>query len=185
MHLKFQVRQAAETLCLGGVVAYPTEAMYGFGCLPGEGTAADAIFELKQRSPAAGVILIAADIDQIFPWANPDQEELKNLCRKTKTPTTWVVSARSDTPLWLTGGRNTIALRITRHPLAAALCEAADSALVSTSANRSGHPPARSAIAVRYRFGKELDFVLAGAIGAARRPSEIRSARSGDILRKG
>ncbi len=74
---------------------------------------------------------------------------------------------------------------MTAHPLAARLCEAFGGPLVSTSANASGRPPARTALAVRRALGRRVDYVLTGAIGGAAGPSQIRDARDGRVLRAG
>jgi L-threonylcarbamoyladenylate synthase len=85
----------------------------------------------------------------------------------------------------LTGSHDCLAVRVTAHPLAARLCDEYGAAIVSTSANISNRPPARTALAVRRIFGDQLDYILNGATGGRSRPSEIRDARSGKILRKG
>jgi L-threonylcarbamoyladenylate synthase len=76
-------------------------------------------------------------------------------------------------------------VRVTAHAQTAALCRAAGRAIVSTSANRSGRPAARSGVQVRRWFGKEVDFVLGGATGGLAGPTEIRDAISGAVLRSG
>jgi L-threonylcarbamoyladenylate synthase len=96
-----------------------------------------------------------------------------------------VLPARRGVPALLTGGRTTLAVRVTDHALARRLCERARSALVSTSANRSRHPPLRTALAVRRALGRELDFVLAGPLGGLRGPTPIRDGRTGAYLRHG
>jgi L-threonylcarbamoyladenylate synthase len=78
-----------------------------------------------------------------------------------------------------------LAVRVTAHPLAAALCRACGHPLVSTSANRSGRPALRSARAVRIQLGRALDGLLPGPTGGAARPTAIRDLRSGQQLRAG
>jgi L-threonylcarbamoyladenylate synthase len=85
----------------------------------------------------------------------------------------------------LTGGRPTIAVRVSAHPIVQRLCRRTGSALVSTSANLSGAAPARTALAVRRRLGRFVDFVLAGPLGDSARPTEIRDAATGRVLRAG
>ena len=98
---------------------------------------------------------------------------------------TWLVTAGPLTPEWITGGRPKVAIRVTRHPVAAGLCLASGLPLVSTSANRRGKPPARSALGARLRFGARLDLVVGGATGGAAGPTEIRDAASGRLVRAG
>jgi L-threonylcarbamoyladenylate synthase len=180
------IRQAARAIWEGGIVAYPTEGVYGLGCLPGSAATVERLLRLKSRSVAAGLILIAADLEQLDDWIQPDSMEARRLRRLRKQAITWIVSARLDTPNWLTGGQQTLAVRVTDHPVAAALCRAADSALVSTSANLSGKSPALTALGVRRRFGRALDCVLGGAVGPNRGlATEIRRARNNAVVRPG
>ena len=180
------INKAGRILRSGGVVAYPTEGVYGLGCLPGSALAVQRLLQIKSRSADAGLIVIAAELEQLEDWIQPDRKEARRLRGKPKRATTWIVSARPDTPSWLTGGRDTLAVRVTTHPVAAALCREADTALVSTSANVSGRPPALTALGVRRRFGTALDCVLAGAVGPDRgSATEIRRAQNNALLRPG
>jgi L-threonylcarbamoyladenylate synthase len=179
----FHIRRAAEVLYEGGVIAYPTEGVYGLGCLPGDGDAVERLMNIKGREQSAGLILLAADLELLEEWIAPSALEIERLEQPHSYPTTWIVTAAAHTPDWLTGGRPTVAVRITDHPVAAALSLAADQALVSTSANRSGYPAARSALLTRLRLGQELDYVVSGALGNAAGPSEIRVAIDNTVLR--
>jgi len=181
---RIKIRRAAEAIRAGGIVAYPTEAVYGLGCDPANHRAVQRILALKRRLEAAGLIIIAADLEQLADWIDPDATEARRL-REPGALVTWVVTAGPATPIWITGGRPTVAVRVTRHPVAAALCRAAHTPIVSTSANRSGCAPARSERAVRIAFGTTIDHVLTGPTGSAEQPSEIRLARSGAVLRPG
>ncbi len=98
-------------------------------------------------------------------------------------PITWVVTADPQAADWITGGRPTIAVRITRHPVAADLCRLSETPLVSTSANRAGRAPARTALTVRKQFGRQIDLVISGQTGDQLNPTEIREARTGAVLR--
>lgn len=179
-----KLRQAAQVLAGGGLVAYPTEAVYGLGCDPGNGAAVRRLLALKQRSEAKGLILIAADWSQLEPFVEALESERMARIRATwPGPFTWLLPARPHTPRWLTGAHRTLAVRVTAHPLAAALCQVAGHALVSTSANRAGRPPARNALQVRRRLGAAVDCLLVGACGGAARCSQIRDGLTGRILR--
>ncbi|MGH8040514.1 MAG: L-threonylcarbamoyladenylate synthase, partial [Rudaea sp.] len=98
-------------------------------------------------------------------------------------PHTWIFPRAATTPMWLAGAHAGIALRVTAHPLAAALCRAFGGALVSTSANRHGEPPARSAAQARAAFGTELAYILDGETSGLDRPTTIRDALSGETIR--
>ncbi len=176
------LRQAARIINDGGVIAYPTEGVFGLGCDPGCDEAVMRILALKERSASAGLILIAANRGQLDGWINPSVDEEQALS-DTNTLVTWVVTADTRCPEWITGGRSTCAIRMTQHPVAAALCRETELPLVSTSANRHGHNDARTALAVRRLFGRHLDFIMPGTTGTAAGPSEIRIARTGTVLR--
>jgi len=170
----------------GGVVAYPTEGVFGVGCLPWETQAIERILALKRRSARKGLLLIAASIDQLASLVTlPTGGLREEILASWPGPVTWVLPARHRLPSILTGGRSTLAVRVTAHPIASALCAAAQSALVSTSANYSGRPPLRSALAVRRHLGGTLDFTLAGPLGDLAGPTPIRDGESGAYLRGG
>jgi L-threonylcarbamoyladenylate synthase len=109
----------------------------------------------------------------------------KKLESRVDRPITWLVPATQSVPYWITGEHHSIAVRLTAHPVAAALCEAADSPLVSTSANIAGSPPARNTFVLRRRFGPLVDYVVPGRCGPATGPSEIRDLASGKVIRPG
>lgn len=183
MSLSIPIQKAARILRQGGVIAYPTEGVFGLGCLPGEAEAVDRILEIKQRDPAQGLILVAARKDQLAPWARlPEEAELPSTLAR---PVTWLVPARASVPYNIRGSHETVAVRLTAHPVAAELCKAADSAIVSTSANVSGRQPARTPFALRKQFGRLVDYVVPGDCGPATGVSEIRDLRSGAVLRAG
>ncbi len=176
------LRQAAQIIHKGGVIAYPTEGVFGLGCDPGCYEAVLRILRLKERAVAAGLILIAADRGQLNGWINPSADEERALSGADRSMT-WVVTADPHCPDWITGGRPTCAVRITQHPVAAALCREAGLPLVSTSANRHGQKAVTSTLAARCLFGQQVDFIMPGTIGTAAGPSEIRIAQTGAVLR--
>ncbi|MCB1776076.1 MAG: Sua5/YciO/YrdC/YwlC family protein [Candidatus Competibacteraceae bacterium] len=168
----------------GGIVAYPTEAVYGLGCDPRNAWAVRRLLALKRRPLHKGLILIAADFAQLTPFLQPlSSEEQMRLAATWPGPYTWLIPARMGAPDWLRGDHDTLAVRVTAHPLAAALCWACGHALVSTSANFSGHPPARNALAVRRQLGGSIDGLLPGSTDSASKPTEIRDLRSGQLIR--
>jgi L-threonylcarbamoyladenylate synthase len=180
------LKRAVETVRDGGVIAYPTEAVFGLGCDPLEEDAVRRILHIKQRDAAKGVILIASRVEQVLPFmAALPAETRRTLEASWPGPVTWVVPAASHVPAWLTGGRSTLAVRVTAHPVAAALCEACGMALVSTSANRSGQAPARTGLMVRTQLGDAVDCIVPGSVGGLSKPTEIREALTGKVLRAG
>lgn len=167
------------------MVAYPTEGVFGLGCDPLNAEAVLDLLRLKNRSPDKGLIVIAAAVEQLQHLVDLDDPELRaRVLPGWPGPVTWVLPARPATPPWLTGGRRGLAVRVTAHPAAAALCRAAGP-LVSTSANPSGRPPARTLLRVRSYFGAALDAWLPGPLGGAPGPTPIRDACSGRMLRNG
>jgi len=182
----WHLRQAVRILHAGGVVAYPTEAVYGLGCDPFDEQAVLRLLAIKGRAMDKGLILIAADHDQLAPLLLPQSPEaMAPVLASWPGPSTWILPAADGVPAWLTGDSDGIAVRVTAHPLAARLCAGFGGPLVSTSANTSGRPAARSALGVRRAFGNRLDYLLTGDTGGGSRPSEIRDARDGRLLRAG
>lgn len=177
-------RFSALARCLrqGGVIAYPTETVYGLGCDPLNSRAVARLLKIKQRDVHKGLILIAANAMQLLPFVQDNKHLLERL-QPSISPITWLLPASSQAPEWITGGHDNIAVRITTHPLAAELCRAFGGAVVSTSANQSGLPPARNVWQVRRTFGKVLDDILSGQPGPFKKPSEIRDAITGRIIR--
>lgn len=177
------VRQAARIVRDGGIVAYPTEGVFGLGCLPGDEDAVLRILGIKKRDPSPGLVLIAADSRQLEPFIRIPVGGVP--VSDVEHPVTWIVAAAEAVPDWIRGRHRGVAVRVTAHPVAKALCEAAGSALVSTSANVSGRTPARNEHVLRRQFGHLVDCIVPGRCGPARGPSEIRDLASGKILRPG
>lgn len=178
--------QAVAALRAGGVIAYPTEAVFGLGCDPHDEHAFARLFDLKQRPPTQGVVLVGADYAQIAPYVDSATLPAAALQRAHASwpgPATWIFPRAADVPPWIAGAHAGIALRVTAHPVAAALCRAFGGALVSTSANRHGQAPARDAAAVRAAFGDRLAYILDGETGGLDRPTPIRDAVSGELIR--
>ena len=183
MPLIQDVHRAGALIRAGGVIAYPTEAVFGLGCDPRNEEAVTRLLAIKQREVSKGLILIAAEAAQLEPYLLPlDPESTARAHAAWPGPVTWLWPVRPDTPRWLTGDHDTLAVRVTDHPLAAALCREAG-AIVSTSANLAGEEPARTDAAVVAQLGHLLDGVLAGKVGGRDRPSEIRDVRTGAVIR--
>ena len=180
----FGLRRAALLLRAGAIVSYPTEAVFGLGCDPLNPRAVEQLLALKGRAAAKGFILIGADYAQLAPFvSNPDSNLMRRVMQSWPGPHTWVFDAAAAAPWWLTGGRDTIAVRVTAHPAAVSLCRSFGGALISTSANRSGLPPARSPLGVRRQFAAGVALILHDTLGGLAHPTSIRDARSGVTLR--
>lgn len=184
MPTELQLRHAAYTVAYGGIIAYPTEAVFGLGCNPWHQRAVARILALKGRTLAKGLVLIANNVAQLKSvvaiWPNDIKQEI---FASWPGPVTWVLPAHPEVPEWLTGGSGKIAVRVTAHPVAAALCRVWGGPLVSTSANRSGQPAIRKRLPLRRQFYHLVDYLVPGDCGLAQRPSKIIDATTGNILR--
>ncbi len=178
------IADACRVLAAGGIIAYPTEAVFGLGCDPANRAAVERLLALKQRPLDKGLILIAASQDQLQPWILPPDAAMQARLDATwPGAVTWLLPAAPDCPDTLRGRHDTLATRVTAHPPTQALCRHWGGALVSTSANRAGEEPARDSAAVRAIFGTAVAHVIDGPTGGATRPTPIRDARSGETLR--
>jgi L-threonylcarbamoyladenylate synthase len=178
-------KTAAYVVKSGGILAYPTEAVYGLGCSPWNARGVARILTLKRRDPGRGLIIIAADISQLellvdFRAGIPTED----IDRSWPGPVTWVLPARPEVPRWLKGDHDGIAVRVTAHGVTRDLCKITGP-LVSTSANPEGYLPARTANRVRSYFRDQLDCIVPGKTGPGHLPTEIRHAGTGRILRRG
>ena len=180
-----RLRRIRDLIAAGGVGAYPTEGVWGLGCDPFDDAALARLIQLKGRGAGKGLIVIAADpeqLDDLVEWPS-DPAVRQAIQASWPGPVTWIVRAAPHLPPLLTGGRDTIAVRVSAHAPVIKLCRAANQALVSTSANRSGHPAHTRIWQVKRRFGRALDWLMPGPLGGQNGPSEIREASTGRILR--
>lgn len=178
------VEETASILRQGGLVAYPTEAVWGLGCDPFNARAVQRLLLLKQRDPAKGVILIASSMEQLKPWltqVTPQQRQ--QLEASWPGPVTWLIEDQGYTPELILGRHTSVALRVTAHPWVRALCDAFGGPIVSTSANTSGQPPLQTSADIEQTFGMEIDALLDGPLGGLNRPSRICDLATGEILR--
>jgi len=181
---RVHVARAARVVLAGGVIAYPTEAVFGLGCLPERRDAVERVLAIKRRSWRKGLLLIGADLSQLERFVVlPPEPRLSEVLACWPGPVTWVLAARPRVPRWISGGRDTVAVRLTDHPVARRLCLAAGHALVSTSANVSRRPPLRDLRRVRRALGREVDYLLGGELGGLANPTVIKDGRTGATLR--
>lgn len=174
-----------DLILAGGLGAYPTEGVWGLGCDPLNPDALARLIAIKGRGAEKGLIVIASAPEQLnalVQWPS-DRSAQDAIFASWPGPVTWIVPAAPGLPALLTGGRDTLAVRVTAHPPVIALCNAIGQALVSTSANLSGHRAYTRRWQVQRRFGSNLDWILPGPLGGQRGPSEIREAGSGRRIR--
>ena len=179
-------RAAAGVLARGGVIAYPTEAVWGLGCDPRNEVAVMRLLAIKRREVGKGLILIAADVGQIAPYVDFDAlppVQRADVVASWPGPHTWIVPASAAAPRWIRGDHAGIAVRVSAHAAVVALCRAYAGALVSTSANPAGAAPPATLDAFDPGLLAAIDGVLAGETGGLDRPTTIRDATTGDVLR--
>jgi len=177
---------AVAALQRGGVIAYPTEAVWGLGCDPRDEAAVLRLLALKQRGVDKGLILIAASEAQLAPYVHMSAlgaTQAEAVRVSWPGPHTWIVPAAPAAPRWITGSHAGIAVRVSAHPLVVSLCNAFGGALVSTSANPAGDPPPHDAGALDPRIVAGVQALLAGETGGLTRPTLIRDAVTGLALR--
>jgi L-threonylcarbamoyladenylate synthase len=179
--MKLSISRAADTLLSGGVIAYPTEGVFGLGCMPDDVDAILRLLGIKRRHPAKGLILIAAEKSQLRNWIEPDVSLLPEL--DASRPTTWIAPAKAHVSPLVRGDHPGLAVRLTSNATAAAICCAVDSPIVSTSANIAGQRTARNRYVLRRKFGACVDYIVPGDCGSSAGPSEIRDLATGKVLR--
>jgi L-threonylcarbamoyladenylate synthase len=142
------------------------------------------LIKIKNRSPDKSFILIAANWQQIESLVQKIPAPiLKEIHATWPGPITWIFPASANVPSWLRNKDNTIALRVTAHPIAKSLCEIFGKPIISTSANLEGETSARDAETVIKIFGEKIDLIIPGKTGGLAKPSEIRDVITGKTLR--
>lgn len=167
------------------VFAYPTEAVYGLGGDPLDADIFAHILRLKGgRRPGQGMLLVAASWQQCADWVDGFTPALARQleAQAADRATTYILPATAHVPARLCDeATGRIAIRVSRHPLVRQLCAWAGSPLISTSANPSGAPPARSAAEVQHYFPALP--VIAGALGGEEKPSRLLDVANATLIR--
>ncbi len=192
---RWQLAKAQTALLRGGIIAYPTEAVWGLGCDPFNPDAVLRLLALKKRSVNKGLILVASDLSQLEPLlgdlsvkqrlrlADELSDEESGMSITRLRPTTWLIPSGGVIPQWITGTHDTVAIRVSKHPTVSALCQLFGGLLVSTSANTSGRTPARNQLSARCYFGHRVNAYVSGATFQLDFPSQIRDLMSGELIR--
>lgn len=180
-----EIEAAVRALRAGGIVLHPTEAVWGLACDPYDPEAVAGVFTLKQRLPDKGLILVADRFDKLAPLLAPVPDAKMRAAQATwPGPHTWVFPVAPDCPDWLSGGRGTLAIRVSAHPVVQALSAAFGGPLVSTSANRSGRPPPKTLADVDAGLRTTVAVTVTGETGALDRPTPVRDILTGEIFRE-
>ncbi len=179
-----EYEKAIDALKHDGVIAYPTEAVYGLGCSPFSKKAVEKLLALKHRATAKGFILIAADFSQLEPLLQALPPERLNLVLPTwPGPVSWAWPKTDKVPAYIHGDWDSVVVRVSAHPIVRQLCLQFGGPLVSTSANLHGETPCKTANEVRECFADRLDYILEGAVGDLDKPTPIYDALTGKVLR--
>lgn len=171
---------------MGGILAYPTEAVWGLGCDPYNADAVRRLLALKRRPEHKGLILVASSVEQVEPLLKPLSAEQREALAKTwPGPNTWLLPDPEDLiPGWVKGSHRGVAVRVSAHPLVSALCDSYGGPIISTSANVSAAPPAKSRLKVITYFGNKVDYIMSGRLGGLDRPTTIRDISDLSVVRK-
>lgn len=179
--LSWPLRRAAETLQAGGVVLHATESVWGLACDPFNHYAVAQLLALKRRNVKQGLLLIGATPDdfavELAPLAKADQ---RRVLHSWPGGVTWLLP-NIQYPVWVTGQHHSVGVRVPGHPQAQALCAAFGGAIVSTSANFSGHPAPKGRWQAQRSMGQRVDYVLPGRVGGAAKPSQILSLQGQQV----
>ena len=179
--LQESIQKAVEVLHGGGVVTCPTEGVFGLSCLPANAAAVQRLLDIKQRHASKGLILIAANREQLRDWIAVSPDEIPEPTGDTAI--TWLVPAAEQVSELVRGEHPKLAVRITTNPTARDLCAAAGSPLVSTSANLAGEPTVRDSAELSREFAGRVDYIVPGECGPLSGPSHIIDLESGTRLR--
>lgn len=179
----FSIRHAAHVIRSGGIIAYPTDTIYGLGCDPFNATSVARLNIIKQRALGKQFILLCGDIDQIRPlvFLNKAQE---NTITRNNEPISWVVDAKPSAPSWLCSDDHTLTIRISRQSDVQRLCQALGHAIISTSANLSTKKPAQNALQLHKYFHFSVDKILTSNKNLNTKPSKIIRLCDNHVIRE-
>lgn len=177
--------EAARRLREGELIAYPTEAVWGIGCDPFNREAVYRLLRLKQRPVNKGLLLVAAEMEQVGKSLTQlSADQVARLRETWPGHITWLVPDPAGLyPEWIRGEHPTVAIRVSDHPVVRELCTAFGGPIVSTSANPAGEPEFRSMEEVRRQFGADIGCMVEGELGGHGKPSEIRDLATGERIR--
>jgi L-threonylcarbamoyladenylate synthase len=170
---------AVDVLRRGGIVAFPTDTLYGLAADPASDAAMERLFEVKGRDRAQAIPLIAADLDQASAAGQLGSDERRLAAAFWPGPLSVVVAAHPSLSRLAVADDGSVAIRVPAHPLARELAAAFGACLTATSANISGHSPSASPDDVAASVGDRIDLLLDGGAAPGGAPSTIVSVRSG------
>ena len=184
----YDLSDALNALNNTGVIAYPTESVFGLGCDPDDDVAIQKILDLKQRPTHKGLILIASNIEQLQAYADfsvLNETQLNEIKKTWPGPFTWVVPAQASLSKLISGDFDSVAVRVSDHPIVQALCSQFNKPIISTSANLSGLEACATVLEVTEMFAGNdlLNCIIQQPVSGLKNPSQIRLALTGERLR--
>lgn len=181
----WHIRQASRKLKQGGIIAYPTEAVWGISCDPFNKHAVLKLLKIKQRSMDKGLILVAGNISQFKCLLDElSVENYEKISKDWPGPKTWIIpDHKNKIPPWIKGKHSTVAIRVSAHYLSKNIANSFGGFIVSTSANISNFVPARDSLKVRTYFGGVIDYFVMGETDGESRPTEIKDMATNRTLR--
>jgi L-threonylcarbamoyladenylate synthase len=163
-----------DVICAGGVIAYPTDTVYGLGADPKNAGAVRKLFGIKGRQADQPILLLIKDASEVRDWASEVNPAAERLMKKFwPGPLTLVFKAKPNVMAELTGGTGTIGLRVPGNALTRQLLAALGTALTGTSANISGRPSLCTAREASEVIGGMVDLVLDGGRAEGGNPSTV------------
>lgn len=180
---RWQFTNVARVLASSGVIAYPTESVYGLGCDPYQLQAIRQILAIKNRPEHKGLILLVSDISQALPFIQPLNDKQLEIVHKARTrATTFLMPKRRYVSSLLSGEFNSLAIRLTTHPIVRQICDLTQKPLVSTSCNMTGKSAMTQVTQVRNRMINRVDMIVGGQCGG-QKPSQIIDIITGRVIR--
>ncbi len=156
------LEKAVKIINSGGVVAFPTDTVFGIGALIKNKKAVERIYALKKRPKNKPLQILAADLEQALPLGHFSKKALALAKSSWPGPLTLVVRKKKKVPAWVVSGGKTVGIRIPDHKIAIALLKQSGP-LAATSANISEEKPALNAIDIKKAL-PEIDFILPGKV---------------------
>ncbi|MBF13118.1 MAG: threonylcarbamoyl-AMP synthase [Legionellales bacterium] len=178
MQVTSDSNQVIDCLNTGGVIAYPTESVFGIGCDALCQDSVARISRIKNRQSKKGYILLIHSYEQLDHLIDQSHPNLNWGCIRDSWPgpTTWVFPAATNLPHWLVSDCQTIAIRMTSHPIARALCKQLDKPLISTSANLAGMPPCTTVQQVADQLSTVIDLCVYNETSCSQAATTINDA---------
>ena len=160
--MTIDVKREALYYLSKGVIAHPTDTIYGLACLANNPSAIKTLIDLKKRDSDKGFILLSSSVDYVLPYIdeNLDINLINKLRQLTRVPTTYLVPKSESVSSLISGSSDLVAVRITSNPLVSYFCENTGSALISTSANLQGQKVASNMAELKVYFNQTLSYIL-------------------------